>query len=301
MTQTVVNTVLGAALALNGTITIGYPTGKSRGDFLNGRRHYVVINQDQYSEPNGASFAFNAADIVITYRGATTQPQGASVIVNLDEPGGAWNEQPDIVPLPNNVTPAGVVVIDLGSPDAAVANGIAVSQSIGAGAYALLNGAMVVNGVAEFDVPRCVVGAWTTNSVVTILARDENGVLFTESSASGVAFTGKKAAKQILRIHSTVAITAATFGSGDVLGLPSWFPGAGHILKEIQDGAAAAAGTLVAGLATGTKSTAVTGDVRGTYDPSAACNGSIAFKIAALLEDPAFKGNPQFLDTAFLP
>jgi hypothetical protein len=50
----------------------------------------------------------------------------------------------------------------------------------------------------------------------------------------------------------------------------------------------------VAGLATGTVSTATTADVRGTYDPNVACDGSKGFKLIVALQDPQFLGNPQY-------
>lgn len=47
-------------------------------------------------------------------------------------------------------------------------------------------------------------------------------------------------------------------------------------------------GTFVAGVQT--LPTATTGDVRGTYDPAEACDGSISFSLMALLPDPTYKG-----------
>jgi hypothetical protein len=58
--------------------------------------------------------------------------------------------------------------------------------------------------------------------------------------------------------------------------------------------ASASAGTFVAGLSVNTISTATTADVRGTYDPSAACDGSKAFELLVNLSDPTFKGVPQY-------
>ncbi len=87
-------------------------------------------------------------------------------------------------------------------------------------------------------------------------------------------------------------MTGATVGTGDVIGLPVFLPGTGYVLRELQDGAAATAGTIVAGVTT--KATATTGDVRGTYDPNAACDGAKAFQLLTFLGDPGFKGVAQF-------
>lgn len=51
-------------------------------------------------------------------------------------------------------------------------------------------------------------------------------------------------------------------------------------------------GTFVAGVQTA--ATATTGDVRGTYDPSTACDGSASFALIALLPDPNYRGVDQY-------
>jgi hypothetical protein len=114
-----------------------------------------------------------------------------------------------------------------------------------------------------------------------------------ESSASGTSFTGKKAFKTVTRIAVSADVTAATVGTGDVLGLPAFLGQTGYVLKELQDGAAATAGTLVAGIQTAAGSTATTGDVLGTYDPNAACDGSKSFQLVVVMPD-TYAGIPQF-------
>lgn len=51
-------------------------------------------------------------------------------------------------------------------------------------------------------------------------------------------------------------------------------------------------GTFVAGVSSA--ATATTGDVRGTYDPSAACNGSDAYNLLIATEEPKYLGVAQF-------
>lgn len=51
-------------------------------------------------------------------------------------------------------------------------------------------------------------------------------------------------------------------------------------------------GTFVAGVQTA--ATGTTGDVRGTYDPAEACNGSLSFSLLALLPDPTYQGADQY-------
>ena len=297
MSQTTIQTTLGADLPTNGTFQVGYPQGKSRGDFLNGVAHYAMIGQDRYNEGNAAnnvSFAFNAANIVITYRGLTTQKAGAGVILNLDEPGPNNSEMPGgALALPTNVTGMQLITMDLGAPAAAVANAVALTQAVAAGANGLLNGPAVANGVARFDVPRALAVAFTGAANLTVDGLDKNGKAVREVfTATG---TGKKALVAVTKATFDAAVTAVTIGTSDVLGLPSWLPATGHVLRELQDGATAAAGAIVAGLPTANASLGNTADVRGTYDPSAACNGVLAFKLIVALEDPAFQGNAQFV------
>src|SRR3546814_19575975 len=61
------------------------------------------------------------------------------------------------------------------------------------------------------------------------------------------AASGKKAFKTVTAIAVSATTTAAvTVGTGDVLGLPVYLPSSAAVLKELQDGASATAGTVVA-------------------------------------------------------
>lgn len=63
-----------------------------------------------------------------------------------------------------------------------------------------------------------------------------------ESSASGTTLTGTKAFKTVTAVSSSTAITSATVGTGDVLGLPVFLPSASNVLQVIVDGVARPAG-----------------------------------------------------------
>src|SRR3546814_16806249 len=89
-----------------------------------------------------------------------------------------------------------------------------------------------------------------------------------------------------------VDVTCASVGTGVVLGVPFYRGGTGQIIGERLDGAAAAAGTKVAGVVT--TSSAVTGDVRGTYSPNSAPNGSRSYTLLVALADVENRGAPQF-------
>jgi hypothetical protein len=165
-----------------------------------------------------------------------------------------------------------------------------------AAALALLNGALVSGGRCVFDVARNVVAAWTNTAICTVTGKDDRGNTLVEASGSGTSLTGKKAFKEITSVVFNANVTGATVGTGNVLGLPVYLPGTttSAVLKELEDEATATAGTCVGGLAVGTKSTATTADVRGTYAPNSTPDGAKAFKLLLALEDPSVAGNPQF-------
>ena len=167
-----------------------------------------------------------------------------------------------------------IMQVDLGAPVAASANAISLSQSVTGGVAALLNGALG----GTLDVPRNVVAAWTNTAVCTVTGTDVYGRTLVESSASGTSMTGKKAFKTITSVVFSASVTSATVGTGDVLGLPYRIGGKFDILAAYADNTAdIASAAVVAGDATAASAT--TGDVRGTYDPNTACNGSVRFRL----------------------
>jgi hypothetical protein len=141
------------------------------------------------------------------------------------------------------------------------------------------------------DVPRNVVAAWTNTATITVVGTDEYGTVISETSGSGTSFTGKKAFKTVTSVNPSVTIAAATVGTGGVLGLPVCLPFIGAVTRELEDGIAATAGTLVK--ADQTKATATTGDVRGTYVPNSALNGAKSFQLFVSLPDAGYRGVTQ--------
>lgn len=284
---------LASVLATAGTLTVSYPTGTSRTTFLHGVQHQLIALGAKYVSPTSITVALNAASAVITYNGTTTIPAGTVVTVMLD----AGGEVPTYV---QNALDAGVkggrvVRVDLGNPATADADGYIVSASLSSGvAVTTMTGALAVSGVGTPDVPRNVVAAWTNTAILTVTGTDAYGATVVESSASGTSMAGLKAFKTVTSVVFNANVTSCTIGTGDVLGLPVFCPGTASLLKESQDLSTPTAGTLVGGLSAGTKSTATTADVRGTYDPNAACDGSKAFSLILFLEDPTWRGNPQY-------
>jgi len=175
-----------------------------------------------------------------------------------------------------------LTVVDFGAPAAAAANNICASQGVTPPATGVINGALASGGVATLDKPRNVVAAWTTAAVITVTGTDEYGETLKESSASGTSFTGKKAFKTVTAVDFSVAVTAATVGTGTVLGLPVKVT-ASHLLAA-RHANAIDAGTFVP--SDTTTPTALTGDIRGTFAPAGALNGSNVVCALVYCSDP---------------
>lgn len=176
---------------------------------------------------------------------------------------------------------------DFGAVAAAVSNGVSASQSVASGAAALINGSLASGGVATFATPRNVVAAWTGTAVLTVTGTDEYGSIVTEASASGTSLAGKKAFKTVTSaVFTTGAVTGATIGSGDVLGLPFRVDANGLVAARASN--AIDAGTFVAADTT-SPATATTGDVRGTFDPAVALNGTNRVAVVIVCADPSTK------------
>lgn len=284
----------GSAVATNGTVTFSYPAGTNAGSFAAfGHKIWVDKFQRLLESPADFTVSFGASNITVTYKGATSIPAGASLNAQFNSLG-EDDSVPEVTLKIDGVADFALIKLGLGAPATADADGVSASQSVtvGTSPLALINGALTSGGVATFDVPRNVVAAWTGTSVITVTGTDVYGNVVKESSASGTSLTGKKAFKTITSVSFSADVTGATVGTGDVLGLPVFLPGTAYVLKELQDGAAATAGTVVAGVSSA--ATATTGDVRGTYDPNAACDGAKVFDLIVALGDPDYKGVAQY-------
>lgn len=111
--------------------------------------------------------------------------------------------------------------------------------------------------------------------VLTIADGATAGVVYTDTPTLGHASTAVLATDYI-KITPASAINA----SGRLVG---WI---GIQPTTLLDG------TLVVGV--DSAATATTGDVRGTYDPAAACNGTKVFDLVVRTEDPKYLGVAQY-------
>ena len=293
----IVQTTLASAVADAATFTVSYPTSRDSGDYAGGTSHEVVSTPygRLTAKASQISVSFGTTNITITNNSGVTLASGTDLIVQLDRAGrddGNANLSDD-----TKMVGVPLVLINLGAPDVADPNGYVETQNLtSAGVFSVSTTAAAALAAAALagtaDVPRNVVAAWTGTAVLTITGTDKNGNVLVESSASGTSLAGKKAFKTVTNVSSSANITSLTVGTGDVLGLPVFLPGTGYVLRELQDGVAPTAGTVVAGVATA--ATATTGDVRGTYDPNAACDGAKAFQLIAALGDASNAGVAQY-------
>jgi hypothetical protein len=212
----------------------------------------------------------------------------------------------DPAPMDLGVGPLGRIYVWDTIPQALVANNIAASQTpAAAGAITLTAGTSVKsvvtnNGtVLQLDVPRAVsvttgAGSPTTRNF-TVSGYDYYGQAMSEviasSGSASTAVNGKKAFYQISGITvSGGTVVAITIGTTDILGIPVRVTDAGYIARAGYNNTLAQdAGTFVAA-ATATATT-TTGDVRGTYVPSAATDGIKRLVMGILL--PAIAVGPN--------
>jgi hypothetical protein len=129
---------------------------------------------------------------------------------------------------------------------------------------------------------------------LTVNGTAQTGTTLTSFGTAGVAAGGVRgiASADVPAANAAVAV-------GDAIGIaPSatWVSvGAANFMVEIVPSSRAfdKAGTFVAGIVTAGGSTATTGDVRGTYTPNTANDGSRVIQLLVSLPDPADRGTLQ--------
>lgn len=187
--------------------------------------------------------------------------------------------QPGVYMSPINVYDIVPVALD--------ADGICAQQTLGAAGNASLNGALASGGTVTLDVPRNVVvdAAGAATAVLTIYGTDAYGISMSEAiTLNGTtAVAGKKAFKTITRVAASAAATDFFVGTGDVFGLPFRADSRNYCLTA-WNGAFVTTGTFVAAVTT-SPATTTTGDVRGTFAPADAADGSKQLTVWMFIED----------------
>lgn len=302
--QSTKSLILAADWAAAATITVGYNTG-IEGGHLSPAGHKIAVKNGGFLL-QGRDFALTtvgkSSAVLTLAAGGATIPAGSELFVEFNLKGERYDIDPNTINAQsysgasNRVSRRQVLEVNFGSPATADPDGL-VTGFTGVAGNIPLNGALVSGGVAVLDVPRGIVvdSGGADTSVITITGTDEFGNAMKENiTVNGTtAVLGKKAFKTVTSISGSVDAANGIFiGTSDILGFPVFLPNAVNILYDTEDGAAVTDGTYVAGVLT--KPTATTGDVRGTYDPNSACDGSKRFSVVMLSDDPTFLGAPQF-------
>jgi len=191
----------------------------------------------------------------------------------------------DPAPMDLGVGPLGRVYVWDCVPQTLQTANIAASQTAsGSGSVTLTAGTSVksvvrANGttVLQLNTPRALqINTSTTARTITISGYDYYGQAMTEAitvATAGTAKSGKKAFYQIVSATINGSATAVTIGTTDTLGLPVRCFDAGYVVKVGWNNTLAQdTGTFVA--ADLNTATSTTGDVRGTYTPSTASDGT---------------------------
>lgn len=290
--------VLASDVADGGTFTAAFPTGTNKGSFTGGVKNGLVMAGKNLT--NLTQFIAVATTLfTITNRSGSTWTAGSSYVFFAHVPGVRDIRDGDgKVPI-NRACRLQMVLVNLGAPVTADDDGICAAQAIAGAANALLNGALAANSAVSLDVPRSLTmkssNAGDTTQTVTVTGTDEYGVTVLErATLNGTNVVNfKKAFKTVSQVAvSAVMVGNLTLGTNDVLGLPHFLEKAAYAWKELEDGAAPAAGTFVAAVTS--KATLTTGDVRGTYDPNSACDGAKCFQLWFASADPAYRGADQY-------
>jgi hypothetical protein len=163
-------------------------------------------------------------------------------------------------------------------PTTIVTTAVAAAQPVAGAGNLTLNGTLATAGVVTFDVPRAVQidtsDAANTTQTATVTGSDVYGAPMTETIAFNgtTAVFGLKAFKTITQVAISAAITGnVNVGNSDVFGLPIRALSRGYV-QTFWDSAYVTNGTFAAGVTS--TATATTGDVRGTFLPPSASNGT---------------------------
>jgi hypothetical protein len=306
---------LSSAWTTGGTLTLGYPAGRSRGDYLLVANHEVAVPGRTLVQGRDFSVTLNATTVVFTMVALnTTVPAGTTVYVTLQRNGalnssfeGALDQIGQVAgSTKTNVTLAPTLMVSMGSPIAISTTGVRTSLTFAAPGTTLataltlvMDGARVTGGRALMDVPRNITITSAANLAgytfyLTGLDTANSPMAESITGVNANTVAGLKAWSRVdsVRVFGTGTPAAVSIGFGKVLGLPFYLPTSRLVLAEMENGGApGAAGTFVVGsVAT---PTATSGDTRGTYSPNATPDGSIALHLIVACANP-HGGVPQF-------
>ena len=186
-----------------------------------------------------------------------------------------------------------LLVVSLGAPAVADVDGIVVSQAAASALELTLTA-----GAADLTHPRNITvdttDASNTTQTVTVTGTDQYGEALVEViTVNGTTVVpGLKAFKTVTSCLTSAALDAGEIfvGFGDVLGLPYRVDAGGLLMAYLDsalDMSSDAFGTFA--VAVSATATGTTGDVRGTYTPLTATDGTRIFKVLIQVGSTATK------------
>lgn len=241
--ENIVRGTLASAVANAGTFTVSYPTGTSKGSFVNSPVHHTLfINGNKYVAPADFTVTFNAnaSNITVTNAAGVTWPAGATFQLGLDKMGP--DSYRDGIPA-NKVkqVQGGLYMVNLGSPNVLDRDGICLSQNPTGAGNLTIAGALASGGVATLDVPRTLTvyaAGNETSYTFTAYGTDEYGVSIRETMTgpnNGTTY-GLKAFKTVTRVAVSGDSGAVEIGTADRLGLPSAIKSVSQVMAEFKNG-----------------------------------------------------------------
>lgn len=300
---------LASAVADAATFAASYPArpgpeqgNYDEGDFFNAIGHKLVMGQATLTHPKDFDITLTTTTVTVTNKTGASWPVNSKWTLELDIPGKAVfaiNQNDTVTNRMARMSRADGFLINLGASDALVTDGVLAQQNRTNAGALLVNGSIAAGGVAILDCPRNLIAksGGADTAVITVTGKDEYGVTMVETlTLNGTtAVNGKKAFKSVSAASASAAVSNTAFiGTGDVLGLPVFLPSTGFVIKELENGTVATAGTFVAGFRTAGGHAATSADVRGTYDPSSAADADKVFQLVVCLPDGGERGVPQF-------
>ena len=198
-----------------------------------------------------------------------------------------------------DVAETGDVRVELGAPVALDADGILAAQSIATAGNTTAFAATYSNAaMGRYGRNVTVVASGAATSTVTIDGYDIYGQPMRETlTLNGTtAVLGVKAFKDVARVtYAATAATTINVGWGNALGIPY------RAINTVMQGervslAVPTAGSLVAGLALATATTATNADPRGTYQPHSGVlpDGTRTYEFIYLADTSSLHGSAHF-------
>ena len=294
MSFVVVNVATTAAIANAGTLTLSYPTGTTPGAFKGAWGHLAFAEglSTLLVAPKDFTLTFNAlaSGITFTYNGSTPIPANSILQVQLDMQGGVrragyYDDIGNSSTLGRGIS-GQVARVAIGAPAVASTTVILATTAVAVTTVVALATVYVTDAPRALQVVSS--NAGDTARTVTIRGFDEFGNAMTEvlTLNGATPVLGKKAFNTVVSYQASVALLGnLSIGTQNVFGLPVVLDQVGNIIKENTDGAVSGtAGTYVA--ADFTLPSGTTGDVRGTYVPNTAPNGTHYYDLFIFNSDP---------------